>query len=258
VFGEPLAETESKMPERTLPRLGKVKLRSMTIGAPCQCRHGLIEAAACPVGPELQADFAAALEWATRPDRESETWANVSDSCGYNKPAILIAYPSTLPPDPLKMSGFFASGGRSDAQREQKFEAFASTVVERLAGLVRADPRTIISVFVLVKADPARTKVLYSRQFLVSRVIAAAEEWQQGARNLPPMRIRRFEDDRRPSWQEPRVPFPSDVVRCLNTVWRRGGTEANQVPGISIGTGLTLLLETGASLHASVGPATNQ
>ena len=154
-FGQPMSpNTTKKMPERTLPRLGKVKLRSMAKSASCQSRYGLIEAEACPLGLELQAEFAAALEWATQPERQDITWADVSDSCGYDLPALLIAFPTRLPADPPHLSGFLARGGVAGERQERRFETFAQTVVERLQGLVSSDPRTTISVFVLAKADP--------------------------------------------------------------------------------------------------------
>ena len=46
--------TIGSMPERTLPRVGKVKLFSLSAQNPCQARYGLIESNACPVSPEIQ------------------------------------------------------------------------------------------------------------------------------------------------------------------------------------------------------------
>jgi hypothetical protein len=259
IFGEPVLPGPEKMPERKLPRLGNVKLRSMTGDAACQTRYRMVEADACPVGKDLRAELAAALDWVTAPQRKQVTWADVSDSCGFDLRALLLAYPASLPPDPPQLSGFLAGPGRNTALAEHRFEAFAQTVIERLQGLARTDPRALIRVFVLAKADKARTKLLYSRQFTAGRVIAAAEEWQEAARNLPPLQIRRFTETRdQTCWRGPLTPFPAEVVRCLNTVWLKAGTEVKWVSGADIGAGLTLLLDTGPTLRTFAGQALRQ
>jgi hypothetical protein len=59
-------------------------------------------------------------------------------------------------------------------------------------------------------------------------------------------------------WRAPLTPFPGEVVWCLNTTWLKGGTEAQRVPGLDIGAGLTLLLDTGPALHAVATEALRQ
>lgn len=258
IFGEPAEESESKMPERTVPRLGKVKLRSLAKSIPCQFRYRLIEAGACPVGAEIQADLAAALEWITHEDRQFDTWADVSDACGFDLRAILIAYPSRMPREPGWFSGLFASGADAGPQAEKLFESYAQTVTERLQGVMKEDPRTSIAVFVLAKADAARTKLLYTRQFSAERILTAGREWQEAAANVPPLRVRRFGGEGRPQWVAPQTPFPGRLVRCLNTVWRRAGAEAERVSGLDIGTGLSLFLEEGPSLSDPLAVALRQ
>ena len=105
IFGEPLPPKIGSMPERTLPRVGKVKLFSLSAQTPCQSRYGLIEADACPVGPEVQDRLSAALDWICHADRDGQTWADVSNSCGYKQPALLLAYPSKMPTKRITLSG---------------------------------------------------------------------------------------------------------------------------------------------------------
>jgi hypothetical protein len=252
VFGEPAGDGNAKMPERKLRRLGNVKLRSLSAAANCQARYGLAEAAACPVGPKAQAELATAQDWLTRPEREGLTWADVSEAYAGGRGAILVAYPSRLPPDPPRLGGLLGGPGRASVRAEARFEAFARTVTERLRGLASAEPRTVVRVFVLAKADTARTRLRYSQQFSVERLLAAAERWQQDARNLPPVFIRRFREEGPPAWRLPLIPFPEEVVLCLNTAWRRAGAESEPVPGVDLGTGLALLLEEGAVLRDAV------
>ena len=141
----------------------------MTKNAVCQARYGLTEDDACPSDRACGEELAARLEWATHPQREEKTWADVSDSCGFEKPAVLVAYPSTLPADPPGLGAFLAGPSRTGFQAEARFEAFAETLTVSLQGIVGAEPRTTVRVFVLLKADPARTKLLYSRQYAVER-----------------------------------------------------------------------------------------
>jgi hypothetical protein len=241
VFGGPLSDVNAKMPEVKLRRLGLVKLRSLAKSASCQERYGLIESATCPVGKEARDEMDTALRWISETDRQDMTWTDVSDSCGFDKKStLLFAYPDKLPDLTERLSGFFARPAQEGLVLEKRYEEFARSVTERLRGLSKSDPGTLIRVFVLLKADTARTKLLCSRQYTVERVIAAAAEWQEAARNLPPIFIRQFTEVRgQTCWHAPLVPFPAEVVRCVNTAWQRSATHAEQVPGIDIGSGLS-------------------
>ncbi|HEX8204149.1 MAG TPA: hypothetical protein VF590_26970, partial [Isosphaeraceae bacterium] len=168
VFGEVIAGQLGKMPERNLPRLGKVKLFSLA-NIPCQARYGLIESEACPAEPEIQGQLAAALQWVTESDRKDKTWTDVSNSCGYNQAAVLVAYASKMPPVPAALTGFFASEAIDDdignaARTEGRFESRTASLVQTLRGMLLEDPGMTVSVMVIAKADAARKKLLLSRQ----------------------------------------------------------------------------------------------
>jgi len=141
---------------------------------------------------------------------------------------------------------------------EARYEAVAGPVLDALRGIVNDNPRAIIRTFVLLKADPARTRVLLSQAFTAEHLLAAAAEWQQGAMNLPPVRIRQFTEDRRPDWVTPPVPYPATVIRCLNTAWLKGATSPARVPGLDFGDGLRLLLTKGHLVQALVRRAMRQ
>ena len=51
------------------------------------------------------------------------------------------------------------------------------------------------------------------------------------------------------------IPFPIEVVWCLNTVWQRQGMHAEQARGFSIEDGLNLLLDSGLRQQAIAGLA---
>ena len=217
---------------------------------PCQQRYGLIESDACPVGPEVQARLSCALQWITDKSRENQTWADVSNSCGYNKQsAVLIAYADKMPATPLHLTGFFVAD-ENDAEASELsagslFAASAKSLTQTLRGVVSDNPKLMISVLVIAKADTARKKLLYSRQFAAKRLIAAADQWQLAARNIPNIRIRAFDSTGKPQWVSPRMPRPDGVVRVLNTWWESSGERPKRVSNARLGLGMALLLETG-------------
>ena len=255
IFGEKIHRPIETMPEKTLSRLGKVKLFSLA-NIPCQRRYGLIESGACPVGPEIQAQLAAALQWITDPNRRDKTWADVSNACGFNKQAaLLIAYLDKMPANPPSLTSLIvpdSSDEEDDHLRaESGFEVRTEPLVQALRGLQVENPHLSISLFVIAKADKARKKLLFSGRFTVERMIAAAEEWTKAAQNLPPVYLRAFDANRKPYWRKPSTPYPSDVVRVINTWWDGNGQNPKRVSDALIGIGLRLLLETGPALAKS-------
>jgi hypothetical protein len=253
IFGEPAAADGAKMPQVKLPRLSNVSLRSLSKYKPCQARYGLIESAACPVGPSARQELHDALHWVVRPEREWKTWADVSRSCGLDKSAILVAYPSTLPATDDPFAQLLAGEVLDPEGREVAFEDVAARVAARLRALEEREATTEVRVFVLVKADPARTKVAFSRSFSAARIVAASDEWRRGLENLPPITIREFprrRGDAVPVGLPPAHPGPAALIACLNTRWMRLGTYAQQAPGLTIGDGITLLLDDAAAVRA--------
>lgn len=252
IFGEPLPPKIGSMPERTLPRVGKVKLFSLSAQTPCQSRYGLIESSACPVGPEFQDRLSAALEWVCRAEMEGKTWDDVSNGCGYKQSALLLAYPSKMIADAPGLSGMMVRRRRdSQTVAEAGFATRTKQVVKALKGAVADNPDMGITVLVIAKADTARKKLLYSRQFTATRLIEAAQEWQEAARNTPPIFMRAFLD-REPVWQRPHIPYPDEIVRLVNTCWESDGERTKVVSNTRIGVALTLLLETGPLLDQAV------
>lgn len=233
------------MPERNLPRVGKVKLFSLSHQTPCQARYGLIESDACPVGQEIQSELASAMQWITEKERENETWTDVSDSCGYKQPSLLVAYVTSMPAVHPAATGFFVrpatgvEGG--DVLAESRYEARAKSLIDGLQGMVSHDPGLSVAVMVIAKADAARKKLLYSRRFDVRSLIKAAREWQEAVNNYPPIHIRSFDTNRKPFWQTPWTPYPSEVVRVVNTVWDADGEHPKKVSNCAARTGTIVI-----------------
>jgi len=249
-YGKSRSGWEETFPPVRLSVLGNVVLRAMSHESPCQLRYGSIDAKSFPVGLETRSSLKKALEWLSDPDLRGKTWRDISDVSGTR--CVLFAYPSTLPNEMPELASFF--GGADDRADPDGalFSAYAKRVTDALQGLVASKSEADVRVFVLGKPDGFRTKVFCNRRYEAKRVLEAAQEWQLGARNIPPLRIRQFDKTNKgkPIWRLPLIPFPSQVQWCLNTVWQRQGTHAEIVRGLSIEDALTLLLETGPQSHA--------
>ena len=229
-FGDPYRHIEEKMPERKLPRLGNVKLRSTSKSKPCQTRYGWVEGDSFPVNLDLRSSLADSLAWLTANEREGQTYRDISNSCGFDLPALLLAYPDPLPPtrSPALAAIFAKTGQTSPTTGESQFTAAAELVIRELDELKVVTRNAKVTIFVLAKRDKARTKLLFSRQFSADRIAQAVRDWKAAAANLPPVFIRQFGVDKKPRWVRcDDTPFPSEVARYLNRVWQRGGEGRN-------------------------------
>ena len=248
-FAKPAIRLDDSFPAVRLPILGNVILRSMSSESPCQRRYGFADSESCAVGQGSRQDMKNALEWIGQADRRERTWCDVSSLSGTS--GVLFAYPSEQPESAPEVAGLIV-GFQDDADPDgAKFEACATRVTTSLTALAHQAPATEVRVFVLTKPDGFRTKVLYSDRYSVERLLSSAEEWKIGCRNLPLLKIRQFGEskDDKPVWADPFIPYPAELVSCLNTAWERAGTHAEQVPGFGIADGLGLLLERGPVLH---------
>jgi len=233
-FGKPNPDEKEKFPDINLPVLGNVKLRSMSSESPCQHRYGKADSRSFPMCKELLKELKASLKWLGDKERKGKTWQNVSDSCGYDR-GLLFVYPSFLPEESPEMASLFVREENIDDPEGCKFEAAAARITPAIQGIVNEHPDAKIRIFVLAKPDGFRTKVLVSREYDSHQLIEGAKRWQEGCRNIPP--IKGFDQ---------LIPFPDEVVKCLNLVWLKGGEKQKPVFGLGIGDGISLMVESGA------------
>jgi hypothetical protein len=254
LFGEPCPPTNQKMPERRLPRLGNVKLRSHAASKECQVRYGLIEGHSCPVSLAARGSLADALDWLCAPQREGKTFRDISGACGFPFPALLLTFPDPLPPDPAAYADMFASAPDEEEaiDQEGRFVAAAEGVTKQLQTPSGEVSDAVVKVFALGKrAGDARTKLLVSRHFSAARIIEAARLWQSAAHNIPPIFVRQFGADKRPQWVPcHRIPSPAQVSRCLNLMWLRDQADlrSSELSVFDFGSELTLFLDSGPIL----------
>jgi len=233
---------EEKLPSVRMPILGNVILRAMNSESPCQNRYGMVDAFSFPIGASVRQEMKGSLEWLSDETRKRKTWIDLTKKVD-NK-TILFAYPTKKPETAPELAGLM--GGTEDNIVDPDgatFSAIASRVTQTLRGIHAGASDNEVRIFVLAKRPgDARTKVIVSKRYTSEHTITSAEQWQAGCRNIPNIKIRQFED-RTPVWKKCLVPFPAEVVWCLNTAWRRQGTYPKRVHGFSINDALSLLLD---------------
>lgn len=261
-FGYPLNEADSQVKFPDIKNLGKlvnVKLRAMSSQIPCQTRYGRLDSYSFPASQTVRQTMKDSMEWLSKPERKGKTWEDITGACGFTRgqgkkvpiPGILLAYPSLLPVDPPELAQLFAGRGDTSNSAGTKFEKCAERVVSALNLVVDKNLETDIKVFVLAKADEARTKLLLSRRYDADQVVTAAQGWLAGCKNIPTI-IPNIGTKEEPHWVAPYVPFPTEVVRCLNIAWLQGGTRTNAVHGLSMGEGIALFMEKGDSESGTI------
>lgn len=211
------ADDKARLPAARLPVLGNVILRAMSDESPCQRRYGRAKAASFPIGASIRQDFKDALEWIGAEERRGQTWQDVSDVSGGNA-GVLFAYPETMPNLSVESAGIFA--GAVSGNQDATFSAVAERVIGSFKVLVRDRPDAQVAVFVLVKIDTARTKVLMSRRLQAEALMESARAWRDGCRNTPPVFLRMC--DRKDGKRlRVGVPFPTEVAKMLKTEWNK-------------------------------------
>jgi hypothetical protein len=209
------ADDNARLPAARLPILGNVILRAMSDESPCQRRYGRAKSASFPVGSGVRQDLKDALEWIGAEERRGQTWQDISDVSG-GKAGLLFAYPETMPNVSVESAGLFA--GAVSGEQDATFSAVAERVVDSLKVVVNDRPDAEVAIFVLVKIDTARTKVLMSRHLQAEALMDSAREWRDGCRSIPPIFLRMY-DRKNGKRLQVGVPFPTEVARMLKTDW---------------------------------------
>lgn len=230
-------EFSDKLPEVKLPgAIANTKLRSMSGESKCQTRYGRIDAESFPVGSEIRKAAKSALTWISSEEREGSTWA----IAGANE--LVFAYPKCLSPTPPKLARLLGNGRKASAEEkatadesEARFEKYAAEALKGLKTLSQgAAPNTDIEVFAIKKADKARRKVVFYRNYSLDRLESAVNDWNEGARNLPPIMFRRWplppKGEKLPKGTQPvpaefHTPLPLSAVEIAYANWSQDGNE---------------------------------
>ena len=262
-YGKLLTGWKDKFPSSRLSILGNVILRAMSKESPCQQRYQSIDSGSCPVGNESRKAMKRSLEWLAALERKGLTWADVSNiSGGERVPSVLFAYPSKLPQQLPEVAQLFTGLQGTSESHEALFAACAQRVTGALQGVASVSTQTAVRVFVLKKADKARTKLAFHKWYQTEHLVRSAEQWDLACQNIPAITIRGHggNSGQAVHWQPLLTPFPAEVVWCLNTIWLRQGTQnprqlvkddqlCDMVRKFTIEDGLRLLLDVGIQLE---------
>lgn len=257
-FGNNASGKDGKYPKIGFKNaLGNVILRSMSHENPCQYRYGMINFESFPAGKDSREEIASALEWLKDDRLKGKTWSDLSYRM--ERAMLLFAYPSVIPKNIPDLAGMLGDADETDDDNSETFSTLAQKVTDALHGETSDTMDSDIRVFVLAKRKgDARTKVIASSRYTAKHVIHSAEHWQEGCRAIPEIEIRCFGKNKgdKPTWQKPLIPFPAEVVWCLNTVWMAGKDDkgerisrAKGGHGFTINDALCILLGDGIELN---------
>ncbi|OGV85171.1 MAG: hypothetical protein A2340_05285 [Lentisphaerae bacterium RIFOXYB12_FULL_60_10] len=255
--------SDSKYGEITLP-IGKVSLFNKDGDAkPTSARYGSGGPLSFPVGNDVRVKLMAASEWLFDPTRRNRTWTLRALASGKKKRNFLLAaYADRLTQTaPALVTLFCGTSSEKQASTEVRFEVVAQGVVSSLDGMVKEDVQAKVRVFALYKPDGFRTEVFLSEVFHAVVLRRLAGTWREDMRQYPVgILIRQFDsamkqtdgsakprgDSRKVQvvYREPEIPFPYQVVECLNTIWYRGGNEATEAADVGVQDAFQLLLVT--------------
>ena len=232
-FGDPYMELGKPIPMPSV-RLApgfNVKLRSMFREQVCQYRYKKADDHSFPISKANRDTLKTSLEWIVKPDNENVMW------CRIDTDVMLFVYPNRVPKILPKFAALFGST-ENHKDITTRFENVAKDFIATLNGLETQQKPENIHVFTLQQIPPPkseRARVAFSRNLTPSGLINAATEWQRGCLNLPPItRIRLL------------TPFPLNISKIANKVWKRDGTRAdgkNTVKLIRYYQGMELLLD---------------
>lgn len=209
-FGMPFSNMGEPMPSVRLKGFD-VTLRSMFNGQPCQYRYGKIDDASYPIAKGNRSFVKKSLEWLSQTDKEGSTWQQA------DKDEIIFAYPSKIPKVPLKFASLFGmQQENSGEQTTARFEQIAKEFIQTLNCIPPKDRPDSIQIFSIRKMDKARSKIVFTRNCTPEWFIHSAEQWQNGCKNIPNIEFPKL------------IPFPLQVARMVNNVWKQNGELANQ------------------------------
>ncbi len=247
VYGNNSTYTDEKFPKVKLPKLGDVILWSLfTEDAKCYKRYGKQGKELFTVGVINRQKAKDAIEWLANKENENKTWKDISGTCGYSKdkpiPAVLFAYPNEMPISSAPIAAMFGGMNQQDDKDGATFSEVSAKVIDALDGIVSNHYNSKVNIFAIVRVSKGQTKILANYSYGVDRIIQGAKEWQHGSRNIPKLSIN-LGGNKTSEWLIPFVPFPSEIVYCLNTIWCRNAQYTEVVYDVRIADGIVLLSE---------------
>jgi hypothetical protein len=238
-----------KMPDPTLPLLGKTYLMSMNKEARCQTRYGRTGLAIFPTGKTGIQKASNALDFVTRNARRDKTWAAVPNSFR-DQSDLLLTYVEEEPTADVALASLFADVDADQELNLATYEHRTAAVYEALKQRDRKAPDLHLRVIAISRVDPGRKQVLLSERYSLLAIYQARDKWIKGARNVPLVQVP-FPAKKKPvQWRSGYQPSPSEVMISFRRQWLRAGQSSQTVPGVDLGRMYSLFLERNSNRQA--------
>lgn len=238
-----------KFPQPNLPILGQTYLFARNKDAPTNARYGRTGTDSVAVGSDTAAALAAAAERLTRDDWKGRTWRGVPGERPKQTDLFIAFIPGAkdVPVAALLSEDPPAPG------TERRFATLAEQLTAAFDGWVRERKKTRLSLFVLRKLDPANRKAVYSASLDVDALLDAARRWSRACGNVPPP-IRLpvpAERGKPPARLPPRHLAPFSLPRITRQHFIRGGTQRQEIVGLTYDEAMRLFLAPDEAVAAS-------
>jgi hypothetical protein len=251
ISGRPDSPLGLKMPEPTLPMLGKTYLMAMNAASPCQTRYGRTSMEIFRAGKCTVQSLSDALTLVTAQSRRGKTWAGVpSGSRKWND--LLIAYLEEEPESDLALAGLFADMDPDSGDHLAGYEARTAHIHDALRLREKAGRDLHVTVLALGKINDGIKQVLFSGRYTAAAVYRGRDRWLEGARNVPTVAVPFPVAKGKPAlWRSVSQPSPATVMASFKNQWIRAGQESCPVPGLDPGRIYSLFLEPEFGAQAS-------
>lgn len=214
---------KGKFPCPNLPVIGPSYLFSQNADIPCQHRYKKASTDIFPVGKSLVKELNGAIEYITADSKKEKTWIDIPDS-NISTRALFISYLINNPNSEIDNAALL--GGESKENLELNFESKSKSVIAALKGLP-SQKNQLVQIFAIRKVDKGRAQLLINEVITVENIIFATKEWNNAAKNYPPFYITIAPKEKKQSSMHriPFPPFPLDLMKHLQQMWIRGGTQ---------------------------------
>lgn len=258
---------ETFIPVNVRPLGGKAMLFGSNDQIPCLKRYGHEGTSLFPAGTKAREMGRKAMEYILRSEREGITWKSLTkyEPKKNSRKTVVFAYCTKL--KDVSALQFFDREADDYDKDIYRSEAATKLALAPFDGIAQQKPDAKISFNVLAAVDPGNTKILASRKYSLSQLIAGASRWQIGNDNIPKISLpwitlkKKKNSDEKIKTNDAIPLYPIEVIKLLNSDWDQDGTprtqsrrftadealdflfEEDEVLAQRIETGLTLVVE---------------
>jgi len=221
---------------------------------PAASRYGKNSSDSIPVGYMTDIRLRAAVEALCSADRRGKTWRAIPGEAPKQSDLLLAFVDEALDVPAVSL----LAGNEEDLSEEEPnsvadsassvaaFEKRTERLIEAVRAKIKVDLRnTPVRLMVIRKVDPANRKVVFASAPTVAEVYNAATTWVTGERNMPSwLTLQVFrKGERKPHPMPPPHVAPLDLIAFSKKVYIRGGTESQEVVGLTAAETLRCFLD---------------